>query len=215
MTARRSAIIASLFFLLLPLTTGAAPKTDQKKGTIKGKVRAESGATVEGVIVTVFQGEQEAARVTSNRKGEFEISNLTPGVYKLTFRKPGLSVGTIEKVEVQAGKVRALSDRLIMSIDEGTLAFLRGSVFSPDGRSVRGVEVILHRLEAGSVGKKLDGRVTDETGSFVFRLPPDRAFYRVTVRVDGKDIASKDVEIDGAAIYRVAMSIQTSAPPTE
>jgi hypothetical protein len=198
-------------WILLGMSLTAAAKTDPQKGSIKGRVRAESGATVGGVTVTAFQGEREEGRATSNRKGEFEIVNLNPGVYKLTFRKPGLSVGTIEKVEVTAGKARSLSDHLIMSVDEGTLAFLRGSVFTPDGRSVRGVEVVLNRVEVGAVGKKLDGRMTDETGSFVFRLPPDRAQYRVTLRIDGKNITAKDVEIDGAAIYRVALSTEPAA----
>ena len=55
--------------------------------------------------------------------------------------------------------------------------------------------------------KKIDGRITTETGSFKFRLSPEQAKYRVSVKTGGAEPVSKDVEIDGAAIYRVALSL--------
>jgi hypothetical protein len=117
-----------------------------------------------------------------------------------------LSIGSIEDVEVKAGKTRSVGDRLILTIDEGSIAFLGGSVFSADGRSVPNAKVELSRiLEDGST-KKIDGRITTETGSFKFRLAPEPAKYRVSVKTDGEPV-TKDVEIDGAAVYRVALSL--------
>lgn len=180
-------------------------------GAIKGKVRVAGGASASGVSIIAERDGQEAGQATSDRKGDFVIRGLMPGLYKITFRKPGLSVSTIEKVEVLAGKERSLSDRLFMTIDEGTLAFVRGSVFAPDGRSLRGASVELGRLGASGEAKKLDARLTGETGEFVFRLPPDRARYRVTVRVSGQEALTKDVDVDGAAVYRVALSFPATA----
>jgi hypothetical protein len=171
-------------------------------------VRDEREAGVSGVAVTAQQGEREVAHATTNRKGEFLIEGLAPGRYALTFRKPGLSTGTVQNIEVRAGKTSSLPDRLILRVDEGSIAFLRGSVFTPEGRSVRGARVELARLEANGVARKIDGRQTSESGEFVFRLTPDAARYRVTVKADGAEPASKDVEIDGAAVYRVALSLQ-------
>jgi hypothetical protein len=104
--------------------------------------------------------------------------------------------------------VRELSDKLVLTIDEGTLAFLRGSVFDPIGRSVPGAKIELARLEADGTAKKIDGRLTNESGQFVFRLTPDAATYRVTVKLDGAEAVSKDVEIDGPAVYRIALSLK-------
>jgi hypothetical protein len=179
---------------------------DKSTGTIKGKVRVEVG-TPAGVTVVVREGEREIRQVSTDKNGQFEVSRLTPGRYGLTFRKPGLSIGAIENVEVKAGKTRSLGDRLVLTIDEGSIAFIRGSVFSNDGRSVPNAKVELARvLEDGST-KKIDGRLTTETGTFVFRLSPDVAKYRVSVKSDGGELVSKDVEIDGAAVYRVALSL--------
>ena len=198
----------ALSLLLTLLITGVAVGQDKDKsvGGIKGKVRVETG-TASGVTVVVRRGETEVTRVETTKGGDFTVSRLSPGLYGLTFRKPGLSIGTIEDVEVKAGKTRSLGDRLILTIDEGSIAFLSGAVFNVDGRSVPGAKVELARiLEDGST-KKIDGRLTTETGSFKFRLSPDAAKYRVTVKTDGREPVTKDVDIDGAAVYRVALNI--------
>jgi hypothetical protein len=196
--------ISVVFVLLAACLTAVAQKGGT--GSVKGKVKVEAG-TAAGVAVVVRRGEQEVARTSTDKGGSFVVSGLQPGIYGLTFRKEGLSVGTIENVEVKSGKTRSLGDRLVLSVDEGSIAFIRGSVFGPSGRSVPGAKVELARiLEDGST-KKIDGRVTTETGSFVFRLTPEQGKYRVTAKISGAETASKDVEVDGAAVYRLAISL--------
>jgi len=198
----KKTLISILFLLFI---AGVSEGQDKVNGGIKGKVRVETG-TPSGVTVVVRQGEKELSQVTTDKNGEFVISRLTPGKYGLTFRKPGLSVGTIEDVEVKAGKVRTLGDRLVLTIDDGSIAFIRGSVFTMEGRSVPNAKVELAKIMQDGSAKKIDGRLTNETGSFVFRLAPETAKYRVSVKTDGDPI-TKDVEVDGAAVYRVALSL--------
>ena len=201
MTPIRS-IAAVAVLLLLSLACLAQDKTT---GAIKGKVRVEKGSPA-GVAVILRQGEREVTRTTTDKKGEFVLAHIAPGVYGVTLRKPGLSVGSLEDIEVKGGKTRALGDRLILSVDEGSIAFIRGSVFTEAGRSVPGVRVDLARIVAENSTQKIDFRITGETGEFVFRLPPDPAKYRLTLRADGIEPASKDVEVDSAAVYRVALT---------
>src|SRR6266550_8536292 len=159
-----------LVFIVLGLLllAGVAFAQDKSTGGIKGKVRVETG-TPGGVSVIVRQGEREVAHGLTDKNGEFIISRLAPGRYGVTLRKPGLSVGSIEDIEVKAGKTRSLGDRLILSIDEGSIAFIKGSVFDQQDRSAPNVRVELARIEADGSVKKIDGRVTNEIGSFVFR----------------------------------------------
>ena len=179
---------------------------DKSLGAIKGKVRVETG-TPAGVTVVVRRGDTEVTRSTTDKNGDFVVSKLTPGKYGVTFRKPGLSIGSLEDIEVKAGKTRSLGDHLVLTIDEGSIAFLSGSVFNAAGRSVANTKVELSRiLEDGST-KKIDSRITTETGSFKFRLSPDAGKYRVSVKPDGAEPVTKDVEIDGAAVYRVALNL--------
>ena len=202
---RFNKILPVLAIIVLAAGLSVAQDKDKTVGAIKGKVRVETG-TPGGVTVVVRHGEKEVTRSTTDKNGDFLVSRLTPGIYGLTFRKTGLSIGSIEDVEVKAGKTRSLGDRLILTIDEGSIAFLSGSVFTADGRSVPNAKVELSRiLEDGST-KKIDGRITTETGSFKFRLGPEPAKYRVSVKTNGEPV-TKDVEIDGAAVYRVALSL--------
>ena len=194
--------------LLTLLITGVAlgQNKDKSLGGIKGKVRVETG-TPAGVTVVVRRGETEVTRVETSKGGDFTVSRLTPGIYGLTFRKPGLSIGTIEEIEVKAGKTRSLGDRLVLTIDEGSIAFLSGAVFNADGRSVPNAKVELARVLDDGSTKKIDGRLTTETGSFKFRLSPDAAKYRVSVKTEGADPVTQEVNIDGAAVYRIALNL--------
>ena len=192
---------------LLLFLSFACLAQDKTTGAIRGKVRVEKGSPA-GAAVILRQADREVTRVTTDKKGEFLIARVAPGVYGLTVRKPGLAVGSIENVEVKAGKTRSLGDHLILSVDEGSIAFIRGSVFNENGRSVPGVRVDLARIIDEQSTEKLDSRVTGETGEFVFRLPPDAAKYRVTMKANGAQVESKDVSVEGPAIYRVALTFK-------
>jgi hypothetical protein len=185
---------------------------DKTTGAIKGKVRVETG-TPAGITVIVRRGETEVTRGTTDKNGEFLVERLQPGIYGVTLRKTGLSIGTMEDIEVKAGKIRKLGDRLILTIDEGSIAFISGSVFNAEGRSVPNAKVELAKIFEDGRVKKIDGRLTTETGSFKFRLSPEAAKYRVTLKLEGDDSVSKDVEVDGAAIYRVALSLPPLPKP--
>jgi hypothetical protein len=203
----------SLFVIaIIVLGSSASLAQDKMVGAIKGKVRVETG-TPAGVTVVVRRGETEVTRSTTNKDGDFLVSKLAPGIYGVTFRKPGLSIGSIEDVEVKAGKTRSLGDRLVLTIDEGSIAFLSGSVFTAEGRSVPNAKIELSRLLEDGTTKKIDGRVTTETGSFKFRLSPEAAKYRVSVKADGTEPVTKDVEIDGAAVYRIALNLPPKSKP--
>lgn len=195
----------SVFLLLLLFCLGASAQ-DKNTASIKGKVKVERGSAA-GVAVILLQGDQELGRTTTDRKGEFTLGRIGPGTYSVKFRKPGLSVGTIDGVLLKSGQTRTFKD-LFLSIDEGSIAFLRGSVFTDSGRSVPGVRVELFRILSENSTEKLDSRITGETGEFVFRVPPEAAKYRLTLKAEGAAPASKDVEVDGAAIYRVALTLK-------
>lgn len=200
----------SCVVLFAVLVSSVAFAQGRTTSGVKGKVRVVSGSA-SGVSVVVRKGDNEVARTMTDGKGSFRIEGLAPGVYSLIFTKHGFSTGTLSSVEVRAGKMRELSDKLVLTIDEGSLAFLRGSVFDPIGRSVPGARIELLRVGADGTEKKIDGRLTNESGQFVFRLTPEAAKYRVRAKMDGAEPVSKDVEIDGAAIYRVALSLKPAA----
>ena len=214
-----------VFFLKLPaallaLCVLAAPALAQKKsknkqqptaGGISGRVRVDAGASPASISVEVRQGDTGVAETTTNAKGEFEVRGLAPGSYGLTLRKMGLQVGRMDNINVRAGQTVSLKDHLFMPLDEGALALLRGSVFDAAGRSFAGARVELARVETDGSLKKLDSRVANVAGAFAFRLPPARARYRLTAKADGMEASTQDVDVEGAAIYRAALTLKRAA----
>ena len=178
---------------------------DKTTGAIKGKVRVERGSPA-GVAVVLLEGDREVTRVQSDKKGDFVIPHIAPGVYSVRFRKPGLSVGTIDDIAVKAGQTRALGDRLYLSVDAGSIALINVSVFDQSGRSVPDVRVDLAKIVSENNLVKVDTHTTDESGQFVFRLPPDHAKYRLTIMSNDAERFSKDVEVEMAARYAVALT---------
>ena len=201
-------------FLALLLSAAATPapaRQDKTTGGVKGKVRVETGSSA-GVTVVVRRGDDEVASATTDGRGEFEVRGLRPGSYGLTFRKAGLKVGKVEGVEVRAGKMRSLGGGLYMSMDEGALAIIQGSVFNQDGKSLSGAKVELALLSPDGAAKKLESRLSSiETGRFVFKLTPEAARYRLTATAPNREPATQEVAVDGAAIYRVALSLVPAA----
>jgi hypothetical protein len=217
LNTHRLKIFLTLAALLLSFAAAgdAAQKKKSKKpepttGGIAGRVRVDSGSTPGDISITVRQGETEVSKTTTNARGEFEIQGLAPGSYSLTLRKAGLQVGHMENVEVKAGKTLSLKDHLFLPVDEGSIAHLRGSVFTAEGRGVGGARVVLARIEEDGSLKKIDDRVANSYGMFAFRLSPAHAKYRVTAKADGMQAGTQDVEIDGAAIFRVAVTLTPS-----
>src|SRR5437870_8563335 len=84
---------------------------DKNTGAIKGKVRVEKGSAA-GVAVILRQEDREIMRTTTDKRGDFVVARITPGVYGITLRKAGLAIGSIENIEVRAGQTRALGDHL-------------------------------------------------------------------------------------------------------
>src|SRR5687767_4477915 len=151
--ARSATTIALLALFAL---AGTAQEKDKTTGALKGKVRVERGSPV-GVAVILRRGDEEVRRVETDRKGEFTIARVPPGAYSVTFRKPGLAVSSIEKLEIKAGNTRSLKD-IVLAVDEGSITFLRGSVFTEGGRSVPGVRVELSRVISESSVERIDAR---------------------------------------------------------
>jgi hypothetical protein len=197
--------LAALILILFTSFYAVGQKSAQT-GSLRGVVRGPDGEKVTGVTVLAAKDGKDVLSSTTDRRGEFTLKELPAGLYRLTFRKQGLSTGTIDNVEVKAGKTKSLRDRLIMSVDEGSLAFIRGSIFDSLGLSVRGVKVELSRLEQNGQVKKIDSRLSDESGTFSFRLQPVRARYRILVFHNGEPL-TKDVEVDGAEVYRYAFTL--------
>lgn len=193
--------VSSLFLILAASFTFA-----QSTGGIKGKVRDTKGGSISGVTITVRQKGEDLKSVKSDSKGEFVMEGLQAGMYNVVFERDGYGSGVLYNVEVRKKKIGDLGNRLVMRVDQGTLVIINGSVFNQFGGSVYGAEVKIERV-SGDSAKKVGSGYTSESGEFVFRFPEKADKFRVTATAKGASV-SKEIEVSGAAVYRLALTLE-------
>lgn len=198
------------FLVFVFLCFSAAIVLGQSTGGIRGKVRTVKGAGIENATITAKKKGIEIKSVKSDTKGEFSIDGLEAGNYNLVFEARGYSSGVLYNIEVKKNKVQTLDgSRLILSTDQGTQVIIKGSVFDREGRSLTAAEIKLEKLNSDGSTRKLGTAMSTVSGEFTFRQPEGTAKFRVTASYKGKT-ASKEVEVDTAAIYRLAISLDVS-----
>jgi hypothetical protein len=137
------------------------------------------------------------------------LSGLESGTYNIVFDARGYSTGVKYSVEVKPNQTVDLGDRLYLQTDQGTQVIVRGSVFYKDGTSVRETEVKVERVNPDGSTKKIGTIYTNMYGEFTFRQPEGAAKFRMTVKHKG-ETAAKEIAVDSAAVYRLAISLSTT-----
>ena len=198
--------VNSVFSVAVILLLLSSVAFAQDAGGLKGKVRTTKGEGIAGVTVTARQKGEDVKSATSDAKGNFTISGLKAGLYNLAFTKSGYGSGVLYNIEVKKKKENDLGDRLILTVDQGTLVLIKGSVFNQDGVSVFGAKVEVEKINGDGSRKKVGSGYSSETGEFTFRFPQGAAKYRVTATAKGAS-ASKEIEVESAAIYRLAITL--------
>ena len=178
----------------------------QDYGSVKGKVRAQSGGHIADVQITARLNGNDMKSVKTGRKGEFRINGLAPGKYDLLFEKDGFTSGVLYNVLVKKNKVNNLKNRLFLKVDEGTLVIISGSVFNQFGRSVYGAKITIEEVRPDKSNRKAGKLYTSISGRFTFRFSKGKKKFRITA--SAKDVsASKEIEVEEAAIYRLAITL--------
>jgi len=181
----------------------------QETGGMKGKVRTMSGNGIPNARVIARQNGADVKTATADHNGYFVIDGLAPGKYNVLFDAAGYSSGVLYNIDVKKKGIRDLGDRLMLSVDRGTLILVQGSVFYKEGTSVTGAKVDVEEIAADGSVKKVGSYYSDSSGEFSFRRKPGRSKLRVTASLKGVK-ASKELDVEEAAIYRVAISLDLS-----
>lgn len=191
--------------LILTATLTAAGQS----GGLKGRIRANSGTGISNATVTVTKGTADIKTAKSKSDGSFQVSGIEPGYYNLRVEADGYASAVKFSIEIK-DKVKDLGDKLFLRVDQGSLVIIRGSVFFKEGTSVTGAKVEFERINADGSTKRLDSTNSSVTGEFAFRQPPGAAKYRITAKYNGS-AATKEIEVDNAAVYRLAISLDLSS----
>jgi hypothetical protein len=192
-------------FLLLFVSCLASTVFCQAGG-VKGKVRAMNGGPIANATITARQNGEDVRSTHSDGKGNFQLVGLTPGTYNFVFDAPGYAAGLKSNIAVRNGKTTDLGDNLRLMIDRGTLVIVQGAVFFKGGTSVPGAKIDVEQINADGTTQKLGNIFTNYQGEFSFKKGPGAAKLRFTAKYHDTT-ASKELDVENAEIYRVAISL--------
>ena len=182
-----------------------------QSGGVKGRVRNLAGSALGGTLVAARQDGKDIRTTTTNTKGEFVITGLGAGTYNILFDAKGYNSGLKSNVEVKAGKVKDLGDRLILLVDRGSQVIFMGSVYYKDGTSAAGAHIDIERINADGSVRKIGTTWTSDIGEFSYKQPESTAKYRITATIRGSS-AFKDMDVDSAQVYRLGISLPINHP---
>jgi hypothetical protein len=150
---------------------------DNAPGGIKGRacdIRTGEGAT--GVEVAVNLEAGGSRRATSESGGRFQMENLPPGLYKVTFTQNNLSTRGAERF---LESVEVKTDALTEVLDPACIAgrqppgtgWVRGRVCNRHTGGWVSQAAVTIQLESGGLAQT----VTDEEGNFLLEAVPEGA----------------------------------------
>jgi len=196
---------------VLVLETVAWQKT--AGGSLRGLVQDEKGRPLAGITVRAIdrRTNERVGEATTDEKGLFVIENLKPARYALLFSSPEYQQAVVSSVDVQKGRDTRLERPVRLRRVELT-ASLIGATFDPNGFLLPGVRVVLERIPTEEDEQitplKLE-EVSNSSGEFAFRLPGERARYRLTASARGFEPETQIVDVAGGERRRVALQLKT------
>lgn len=196
------------------LTATASVFSQSATGGVKGKLKNPSGKGIANAEVAARQNNEDIKKTRTDKNGNFILSGLAPGKYNIAFDARGYATGVKFNVEVRAGNTLDLGDNLILAVDRGSLVIIQGSVFTSSGHSIPGVKIEIEKIAENGTAKKVSTLYTSESGEFNLRQPEGSAKFRITAKFRGKT-ASKELQVDNAAIYRLALTLDIEPSRTE
>ena len=120
--------ITSILFTGLLAVLIALPANAQSTGSVSGVVQDTLGAVVVGAAVTAVGPDGKEKTVTTNQRGEFNITGLAPGKYTVKVSAPTFALYENTEVDVTAGQkqelivpltVEAVAEQVDVDTDSG------------------------------------------------------------------------------------------------
>lgn len=142
---------------MLCLLLGTSVAAAQQNGGITGVVRDDGGLALPGVTVEAASPAliEKVRTVTTDGEGRYNLIDLRPGAYVVTFSLPGFSTVRREGIELTAGFTAPLNVTLAVGAITETIT-VTGASPVVDTQSIRQQEVLgqkmLEALPSGNIG---------------------------------------------------------------
>ena len=191
-------------------------------GTIVGNISDLSNQSVPNAIVVVTNTQTGvSATVGSNAAGDYEVHNLTPGVYRVKISAPGFASVAVDGLDVSANVTARADEHLKLSSVEQTVEVSAStSVMQTDSGTIHG-ELTATELTNVPIGgfnnyQSLLSLLPGATPSRFQNSVMDTPSRSLTTNINGSSRTGNVTSVDGAAIQQVYLPQHTLYnPPTE
>ncbi|HMG34388.1 MAG TPA: carboxypeptidase-like regulatory domain-containing protein [Blastocatellia bacterium] len=206
-------IALSTIMLSTMLSTAAA--AGQTTGVLKGKIQDEKGKPISGAEVRVTRNRDRFTKDTRTDEAGAYSFELEPDDYVVSFDAEGFQGGTLVQMQqVEAGKENVVKTIRLEKARKKT-SLIRGAVFDAGGRALAGVKLKLVRVATAEEEQEhrkpkslsMD-YISNSRGEFAFRLPAQRARYKVTVTANGYKTDSRTVDVNEDESVPLAFSLE-------
>src|SRR6266487_1436980 len=163
MVSRRRLLAAMLLGVLLP----AVGTAQTRFGNISGSVRDTTGAVLPGVVVEVASAVliERTRTATTDDQGRYQVVDLPPGTYAVTFTLVGFTTIKREGIELTVGFTAPVNAELRLGGIEETIV-VTGASPMVDTQNVRSQNVLSHEvLETIPTGKSIPAYVALTLGA--------------------------------------------------
>lgn len=197
-------IVRALGALLLLTTPLLATAQISERGSLRGMVRDESGAALPGATLTA---ESDAApqplSFISDARGQYRLTDLPPGDYRITAFMQGFSRAVREKVSVRAGLNLSIDFTLRVGAQEESVQVVAETPMIETTKPTQAVNV------SGDLQRQLpsSGRTWAEFMDLVPGVVSSEGALAPSFHIHGADFGSTAILIDGAEVGPARQSI--------
>jgi hypothetical protein len=186
--------------VLAALLVPAAVDGQSVAGAIAGTVRDTTGLALPGVVVEAASPAlvDKTRRVTSDDDGRFQIADLQPGTYSVSFELPGFNVIKREGVAIPAATIATVNADLRLRVI-GESFTLSGPAPTVEVRKVAGQKAVARTAIEAKSGEAESDRVAAMTPGAAAPVSP-------TLTNDARRIPAADIvdsQLDAAPFAKL------------
>jgi len=128
----KSLLRQSLVISLVVFLSAAVVFSQQSKGTLRGSVKDELGASIVGATITVIDASGTTKTTVTNGEGVYTLGGLAPGKYFVVAAAPGFAPSEQTEVDLALGQRQTLDLTLNVTIEEQKVTVAAETPLSTD-----------------------------------------------------------------------------------
>ena len=118
MNVSTNVLRTTLGVVLIVILSFTAALAQQSRGTLRGVIKDEFGATIVGATVTITDASGVKKDAITNNDGAYVFNGLAPGKYSLTASASGFAIADETEIEIASGQRQTLDVTLQVTIEE-------------------------------------------------------------------------------------------------